>query len=238
MVSLRSYMAVAAITKGAARSLLAAACILAARLAPAADTNAVLDSWFAAQSNTRTWSAQFTQTRALKSLTQPLVTTGRLWFAMPNRFRWELGQPPQTIALGRADEMYVIYPSLKHAEHYSLGADAPAEWRDALPLLQAGFPRGRADFTAQFQILSLTETNAAWHLVLVPRSASSRKMISSLLIDLAPVDFSLKATELIFADGSSMRNDFSNTVSNAALDDSLFQWTPPPDFKVTSPFAK
>src|SRR5262249_20656241 len=76
----------------------------------AADTNAILNSWFAAQTNLQTWSADFTQTRTLKALTQPLVAVGRVWFAMPNRFRWELGSPPQTIALRNADEMLVIYP--------------------------------------------------------------------------------------------------------------------------------
>ncbi len=38
----------------------------------AADTNAVLDAWFAAQANVHTLSADFVQTRTLKTLVQPL----------------------------------------------------------------------------------------------------------------------------------------------------------------------
>ena len=69
-------------------------------IAGAADTNAVLDGWFAAQKNLRSWSADFVQTRMFKTLTQPLTATGHVDFAMPDEFRWELGKPARTIAVG------------------------------------------------------------------------------------------------------------------------------------------
>jgi outer membrane lipoprotein-sorting protein len=204
----------------------------------AADTNAVLDAWFNVQKNLHTWSADFIQTRALKTLTQPLVAKGHIDFAMPNEFRWELGQPAQTIALRHGDEMFVIYPRLKRAEHYPLGAGTPAEWRDTMSLLQAGFPRDRKEFDAQFKILSLTETNEAWQMSLQPRSAFARRMMPELRLSLATNDFSLASTEIVFVDGSRMRNDFTNAVLNPALDEKLFKWTSPADFKVIEPLAK
>jgi outer membrane lipoprotein-sorting protein len=211
-------------------------------LAPAGlraeDTNAVLDAWFAAQAHVHSLSADFTQTRALKTLVQPLVATGHLWFAPPNQFRWELGQPAQTIALRHADEMYVIYPRLKRAEHYPLGASAPQEWRDAMSLLDAGFPSTRKEFESQFRIESLTETNGNWLVGLQPRSAAARQIMPELIISLATNDYSLDGTELVFVDGSRMRNEFTNEVVNGAVDENLFQWKPPPDYKVTEPFAK
>ena len=201
-------------------------------------TNFVLDAWFAAQKNLHTWSADFVQTRALKTLTQPLIAKGHIAFAMPNDFRWELGQPAQTIALRHDDEMFVIYPRLKRAEHYPLGGGTPTEWRDTMSLLQAGFPRDRKEFDAQFQILSLTETNGAWQLSLSPKSAFARRMMPELHIGLATNDFSLASTELIFVDGSRMRNDFTNGVWNPVFNEELFKWSPPADFKVTNPFTK
>src|SRR5262245_23984784 len=56
------------------------------------DHSAALRSWLAAQTNIQTWSADFVQTRTLKALAQPLTASGHVWFAAPNRFRWELGQ--------------------------------------------------------------------------------------------------------------------------------------------------
>jgi outer membrane lipoprotein-sorting protein len=207
-------------------------------VARAADTNTVLDAWFAAQKNLHTWSADFTQTRALKTLTQPLVTQGHIAFATPNDFCWELGQPARTIALRHGDEMFVVYPRLKRAERYPLGAGTPTEWRDTMSLLQAGFPRDRKEFNAQFQILLLTETNGNWQMWLQPKSTFARRMMPELRIGLATNDFSLASTELVFVDGSRMRNDFTKTVMNPPLDVKLFEWTPPADFKVVEPFKR
>ena len=202
------------------------------------ETSSVLYRWFTAQKNVHTWSADFVQTRALKTLTQPLVANGHISFAIPNDFRWELGQPVQTIALRHGDEMFVIYPRLKRAERYPLGAGAPAEWRDTMSLLQAGFPHDRKDFEAQFQILSLAATNGVWQFSLQPKSVFARRMMPELRIVLATNDFSLASTELVFVDGSRMRNDFTNAVLNPTLDGKLFEWSPPADFNVTYPLAK
>lgn len=202
------------------------------------ETNSVLDAWFAAQKNLHTWSADFVQTRALKTLTQPLIAKGHIDFAMPNDFRWELGQPAQTIALRHGDEMFVIYPRLKRAERYPMGAGTPTEWRDTMSLLQAGFPRDQQEFDAQFQILSLAETNGTWQMSLQPKSIFAKRMMPELRIGLATNDFSLASTELVFVDGSRMRNDFTNAVLNPVLDEKLFEWTSLADFKVVNPFAK
>ena len=221
------------------RPLLIALGILSAWQNVRADeTNSVLDAWFAAQKTLHTWSADFVQTRALKTLTQPLVARGHIAFAVPNEFRWELGQPAQTIALRHGDEMFVIYPRLKRAERYPLGAGAPGEWRDTMSLLSAGFPHDRKEFEVQFQILSLTETNGAWQFSLQPKSALARRMMPELRIALATNDFSLAGTELIFVDGSRMRNDFTNAVLNPALDEKLFEWSPPADYKITEPMQR
>jgi outer membrane lipoprotein-sorting protein len=217
---------------------LAGAFLLAVSKVFSADTNAVLAGWFAAQTNLQTWSADLTQTRTLKTLTQPLVASGHVSFAAPGKFRWEISRPGQTIAVGDGEKMFVIYPRLKRAELYPMGANAPKEWRDAMALLQAGLPRDRREFAAQFQVLSLAETNGCWRLKLQPRAAATRQMMPQLVLELATNDFSLVATELIFVDDSRLRNDFTNAVRNVALDDKLFDWSPPDDFKVSAPFAR
>jgi outer membrane lipoprotein-sorting protein len=206
--------------------------------APAADTNAVLNGWLSSQTNLQTWTADFIQTRTFRTLTQPLVATGHIWFATPNRFRWELGSPPQTIALRQADEMFVIYPLLKRAERYPLTGHASGQWRDMLSLLEAGFPRSRADLDSRFRIVSLTETNGAWQLALQPVSTFARRLMKEIRVGLATNNFTLTSTELVFIDGALMRNDFTNAVVNAPFDKTLFDWKPGPDFKVTKPLGR
>src|SRR4051812_33863437 len=75
----------------------------------AIETNAILNAWLSSQTNITSWSAEFIQTRVLKVLRDPLVTTGRVWFARPSRFRWELGSPAQTIAIRDAKNLRIYY---------------------------------------------------------------------------------------------------------------------------------
>ena len=206
--------------------------------AHAADTNAVLNGWLSSQTNLQTWTADFVQTRTFRTLTQPLVATGHVWFATPNRFRWELGSPAQTIALRLADEMFVIYPMLRRAERYPLTGHESGQWRDMLSLLEAGFPHSRAGLDSRFRIVSLTETNGAWQLALQPISPFARRLMKEIRVGLATNDFSLTSTELVFTDGALMRNDFTNAVVNASFDKALFDWKPGPDFKVTQPLGR
>jgi outer membrane lipoprotein-sorting protein len=211
--------------------------LLAAQLPAVAGPDAVLDQWFAAQKNLTSWSADFIQTRTLPTLTRPLITRGHVDFVVPGDFRWELGQPARTIALGHDSRMYVIYPLLKRAELYPLGPDTPKQWRDMMSLLQAGFPRNRQEFTAQFKVLSLTTINGGWQLALAPASQATRQMVPELDLGFATNDFQLTSTEMILVDGSHMRTDFTNAVMNPLLDRSVFVWQPPADFKVTEPLA-
>jgi len=220
------------------RIFLAFALLLAGQKLFAADTNAVLDAWFAAQSKLHSWSADFVQTRTLKTLTQPLVADGHVDFSMPDEFRWQIGRPARTIALGGGDSMYVIYPLLKRAEHYPMGQNTPKQWRDMMSLLQAGFPHSRTEFAAQFQVRSLAETNGTWLFALSPQSAFARQMMPELRLGLATNDYSLVSTEMIFVDGSQMRSDFTNAVVNPPLDKKLFEWAPPADYPVTEPLAR
>jgi outer membrane lipoprotein-sorting protein len=203
--------------------------------ARSAEINALVASWVTAQTNIHSWSADFVQTRSLKSLAQPLTATGHVWFVASNRFRWELGHPAQTIAVRAPTELLVIYPRLKRVEHFPLTGEQAGPWRDALALLEAGFPRSQAELHTQYNILSQNVTNDTCVLVLQPTSAAARRMMPQIKIEFNTQDFSLRATELQFADGSTMRNDFKNPQLNSNLDERLFAPEIPPDYKSIEP---
>src|ERR1019366_6383678 len=128
MVPIRSYLAKSSTHAGITRlrrSLLALRhCFwislwAVVSVAHAGDPGGRFDQWFAAQTNLQSWSADFTQTRSLKVLAQPLVSPGKVW-VKPGEFRWELGQPVQTIVLRRPEQLLIIYPRLNRAEKYPL----------------------------------------------------------------------------------------------------------------------
>jgi outer membrane lipoprotein-sorting protein len=205
-----------------------------AAVAHAAQTDAQFNKWFEVQTNTQSWSADFIQTRLLKVLNQPLVSTGKVWVT-PGEFRWELGQPVQTIVLRQPDQLLIVYPRLKRVEKYPLDAVPSGPIKDALALLDATLPRDRTTMEKNFQLLSARETNSVLEMTLQPKSDSARKFISEIVIGFHTNDFTIAATEMEFADGSSLRNDFTNVVLNQPIDPKLFEVNLPPDYTVVEP---
>lgn len=205
---------------------------------PAAKSDPALDQFLSRQASVKTWAADFTQTRALKALSQPLVSTGKVWFASPGYFRWEVGQPAQTIAVRGSNAVALVYPRLKRVEHYSLEPGQQGPWKDALALLEAGFPRSRQELNAQFEVLSQGRDGEAYVLKMRPRSVSARRLMSEIDISFNPSKEELLSTKMVFADGSSMRNDFTNQTLNPPLEPALFSTAAPDDFKVVKPLEK
>ena len=203
--------------------------------AGAAEGDALIAAWLGRQTNLQSWSANFTQTRTLKALNQPLVSTGRVWFAAPQNFRWELAGD-QTVAIRKDGEMLVVYPRLKRAERYQFGSGNRSDWKDTLALLQSGFPRSRAEFDQQFSVRGVTPMEDQAQLELEPRSAGARKMMPRIQLFLRP-NGELAGTELVFMDGSRMRNDFSHSETNAPVE-GRFDFVLPADFKVVEPLKE
>lgn len=195
-------------------------------------------AWLNAQANIHTWTADFTQTRRLKSLTQPLTAHGKVWFAEPNKFRWELGNPPLTIAVRAPEELEILYPKLHRVEKFSLSGQQTGQWREALSLLEAGFPRNRAAMEAQYNVVSQQTAGDIVRLILQPKSVAARKMMPKIEVDFDTKEHLLRGTELEFADGSTMRNDFSNIVTNPQIDPQTFSPPIPSDYKVIEPMKR
>ncbi len=204
----------------------------------AAEISPALSRFLSAQTNLQSWSADLTQVRQLKTLTQPLVSTGHVWFAAPNKFRWEIGSPAQTIAVRGADEMLVIYPRLKRVEKYPLAGEKMGQWKDTLALLEAGFPRSQVELERQFKVVSVTPSNDVNVVTLQPKSSSARRMMPQITLSFATNDFQLRATELQFGDGSTMRNEFRDTQLNPKLDATLFAPKIEADFKIVEPMKQ
>jgi outer membrane lipoprotein carrier protein len=219
MVSLRPSLAKVTPRIGTA---VVVSTLLGAALPARAQVDPLLEGWLDAQTNILSWSADFTQTRTLKTLVHPLVASGHVWFHAPSRFRWELGQPPQTIAVRQTNALEVLYPRLKRAELYPLQGDA-GQWRDVLALLDAGFARSKADLLSRYNVLRFTHAEDRARATLQPKSPSARRMMPQIEIDFSTTTHELLGTQLQFADGSTLRNDFTNAVINPPIDPARFQ---------------
>ncbi len=203
--------------------------------ARASTLDELLTRWLAAQTNIQTWTADFVQTRQLKALVQPLRAEGHLWFTAPSDFRWELGKPVQTIAVRHGEELLLIYPNLKRVERYSFGGKQPGQLKDMLSLLEAGFPRSREQIEQRFNLKLGPATNNCESMILEPKASATRKLLPQITVSIETNQFRLQATELQFADGSTLRNEFTASTVNSPVDPATFQPLLGPEFKITEP---
>jgi outer membrane lipoprotein-sorting protein len=174
----------------------------------------------------------------LKALAQPLTSEGRMWFSAPDQFRWELGSPAQTIAVRQPDQMLLLYPRLKRAERYPLSGGGAGQWREMLSLLEAGFPRNEQELKSRFNIIAHEQKNDLHEITLQPKSPQARRWMPRMKVAFSETDYLVRATELHFADGSTLRNDFANIQKNAEIDAALFDPEIPPDYKTAEPGKK
>jgi outer membrane lipoprotein-sorting protein len=210
---------------------------LASPVLRAGDYDAQFNKWFEVQTNLQSWSGDFMQTRTLTVLNQPLLTPGKVW-VQRGEFRWELGQPVQTIVLRTPDQLLIVYPRLKRAEKYPLGAVPSGPMKDALALLDASLPRDRASMEEHFRLVSAAVTNAVLQMTLEPRSAAARQFIGRVVIGFRTNDYIIASTEMKFADGSTLQNTFTNVVLNQPPPPDLFTAKVPPDYTVTEPLQQ
>ena len=200
--------------------------------AAAAPEDAVLSAWFSAQARLETWTAVFTQTRYLKALARPLTNTGRVWFASPDRFRWELGDPVRSVAVRDGDTMLLLNPRLRRAEVHRLSAVPAGPLREALALLDTGFPRDPEVFRERFEVQGMDAGADGVTLRMVPRDAGARRFLPALAVTFDPESHDLRATEFTLADGSRVRTDFRGSVRDGEVDPVRFDTSVPEGFRV------
>ena len=236
MVPIYSYLGLGRLAQRAKRYLWILPLLVATAL-PAADYDAQFNQWFATQTNMQNWTAGFTQTRSLVALSEPLTSHGKVWVE-PGSFRWELGQPPQTIVVRSPDELLIMYPRFKRAELYPLDKIPPGPIKDAMSLLDVSLPRDRASMEEHFQLVSATETNSTLQMTLQPKSASARQFVRDMVIGFHTNDYLIADSEMQFSDGSTLRNDFTDVLTNQPINPQLFATNVPPDYSVVEPLSR
>ena len=205
--------------------------------ADAAGGEQVLNRWLQRQSEIQTWAADVRQIRKLKTLAQPLEAEGRVWFSRPNRFRWQLGDPPRTVIVRTRDALWIEYPRLKRVEKFPLTGGPDSRWRYIMALVDVGFPEDAQTFYATYSLTGARNIGDIWRIDLQPLSVEARKLLDSVSLEISVPDLLLRTTELAFPDGSVMRNEFGAIEVNPPLKPGLFVLEIPPDYQVVNPLA-
>lgn len=193
--------------------------ILFALTASALAQDAVLDSWLARQQTITSLDTTFTQQRKLPSLKEPVSTTGRLSFEKPDKFRWQLGEPMQTLAVSDGETFTLIEESEKSARQIS--KDSPQAAR--FSLLSGKAFSSKEAFRQTFEIIDSKVVDGIHQYTLKPTDRRMRSNVPWVFLDIDPKKNELRAMELEMADKSRVRSVFGQVRFNINLPASLFK---------------
>src|SRR5882757_7410741 len=115
--------------------------------------------------------ADFQEQKTIHLLNKPIVSSGKIWFRAPSKFRREVtgNSPSVTVSNGR--DLWIYYPNFKSAEHYSLGKRSPVD--AAIAAINTALNLENVEKT--FQITGRKIDNG-YALELTPRSPSMKRM--------------------------------------------------------------
>src|SRR5437868_14673098 len=71
--------------------------------------------------------ADFQEEKNVKMLNKPIVSSGKIWFQSPDKFRREAKGNSPSITVSDGQQLWIYYPKFHSAEHYSLGKRSPLD---------------------------------------------------------------------------------------------------------------
>ncbi len=190
----------------------------------AAIPTAPIKKWIAQQKDVRSLSADFVQTRRLRMLRDPVARPGRFSFQAPGSFRWELGTPPETIALRKDDAMFLISVKGRKYLRQEPGALPKKPGMRDLPMMEFPLAADYADFIRRFEVRSLTQQGSRCTASILPRDPQARKFLQKIEVVFDTETGNLQAFEIAFRDGSALRNEFSNVQVNRRIAPATFDY--------------
>jgi outer membrane lipoprotein-sorting protein len=175
--------------------------------------------------------ANFQEEKEIRLMNKPVVTTGKVWFQAPNKFRREVKGNAPSITVSDGQQMWIYYPSFKSAERYSLGQHSPLD--KGLTAITAALNLENVE--ASYEITG-RKTDKGYELELVPRRASTKKLFQKFDLHLNN-DLLVNRTEMFQPNGERIVTIYSNQ-TRSPIPASTFEFTPPLGTEITTPLGR
>src|SRR5882724_12668756 len=146
---------------------------LNARAAPLSETD--LKNLLAGVRQNRSTQADFQEQRVIRLMKKPILSSGKIWFQPPNKFRREVkgSSPSLTVSDGR--QLWIYYPNFKSAERYPLGKGSPLD--STVAAINSSL--NLEDVENTFQITA-AKTGNGYELRLMPRAPLMKRVFQKL----------------------------------------------------------
>ncbi len=184
----------------------------------------VVERWLATNSGIGSLKIDFTQTRRMRAVKVPVSQEGTLWLDYANhRFRWQTGEPAQTIVVSLGENILIIRPSGKKYEVRKAGSSGSSP---GMAALANGFPRTLPEFQQKYRVLETRSEANTRRIVTRPLGEAGRG-VESLTFVVDSGHHRLLGIEMDLEDGSSVHTIFRQVETNVPVTLALFQ--PPVD---------
>src|SRR6266513_868784 len=123
----------------------------------------------------RSTQADFQEERVIRLMKKPVVSSGKVWFQPPNKFRREVkgSSPSLTVSDGR--QLWIYYPNFKLAERYSLGKRSPLD--STVAAINSALNLENIESTFQ---ITAAKIDSSYELTLIPRTDSMKRVFQKL----------------------------------------------------------
>src|SRR6266436_290704 len=200
-----------------------------ARTAPLSEAD--LKNLLAGVRQNRSTQADFQEQRMIRLMKKPILSSGRIWFQPPNKFRREVkgNSPSVTVSDGR--QLWIYYPNFKSAERYPLGKGSPLD--STVAAINSAL--NLENIENSFQI-SAAKSEKGYELTLLPRTGSMKRVFQKLDLHIND-NLRLERTDMLLPNGDRIVTTYSNQ-TRAAVPASSFDFKPPPGTEVTTPLGQ
>ena len=199
------------------------------KTAPLSETD--LKNLLAGIRQNRSTQADFQEERVIRLMKKPILSSGKVWFQPPNKFRREVkgNSPSVTVSDGR--QLWIYYPNFKSAERYPLGKGSPLD--STVAAINSAL--NLENIENMFQI-NAAKTDKGYELVLTPRTPSMRRAFQKL--DLRVNDnLRVERTDMLLPNGDRIVTTYSNQM-RAPIPAYTFEFKPPPGTEVSTPLGR
>ena len=213
----------------ASATLVFAALLSAAKTAPLAE--AELKNLLAGVRQNRSTQADFQEERVIRLMKKPVVSSGRISFQPPNKFRREVKGNASSVTVSDGRQLWIYYLNFKSAERYPLGKGSPLD--STVAAINSALNLENIENT--FQINAAKMENG-YELTLLPRTSSMKRAFQKL--DLRINDnLRVERTDMLLPNGDRIVTTYSNQ-TRAPVPASTFEFKPPPGTEVTTPLGQ
>jgi chaperone LolA len=175
--------------------------------------------------------ADFQEEKTVRMLNKPIVSSGKIWFQAPNKFRREAKGSSPSITVSNGQQLWIYYPKFNSAEHYSLGKRSPLD--AGIAAITASLNLENVEATYH---ISATKEADGFQLQLLPRNPSMKRFLQTFSIKINN-ELQVVRTEMVQPNGDRIVTTYSNE-TRAPIPASMFEFTPPAGTDVTTPLGK